>query len=125
MATKKRPLKRGRTTRSNVSRKTKVTKRRKEKPTLKEGLARAKQLEALDAGKPTFQIPRQAFADHSLRNENFPETHIREISVNLDDPDHWLVLTWSGPNADSQERGPFKTAPGAGLKGFNCDDDAT
>jgi hypothetical protein len=125
MEKKKRTFKRGRTTRSSVSRKTKLTKLRKAKPTLKERLARAKKLEALDAGKPTFQIPRQVFAAHSLRNENFPRTYIQEILVNLNDPHHWLTLTWTGPNADSQETGPFKTSPGAGLKGLNCDDDAT
>ncbi|HET9373602.1 MAG TPA: hypothetical protein VFO40_01415 [Chthoniobacterales bacterium] len=71
MEKKKRTFKRGRTTRSSVSRKTKLTKPRKAKPTLKERLARAKKLEAMDAGKPTFQIPRQVFAAHSLQNENF------------------------------------------------------
>jgi len=53
------------------------------------------------------------------------ETYIQEISVSLDDPDHWLTLTWTGPNADSQETGPFRTSPGAGLTGLNCDDEAT
>ena len=43
----------------------------------------------------------------------------------LDDPDHCLTLTWAGPNADSQETGPFRTSPGAGLRGLNCDDEAT
>jgi hypothetical protein len=60
-----------------------------------------------------------------MRNENFPDTYIEQISVSLDDPDHWLTLTWIGPNADSQETGPFRASPGAGLKGLNCDDEAT
>ena len=59
MPKKKRPLKRGKKTRSRVSRKTKPKKQRRAKPTLKDRIARAKKLEALDAGKPTFQaLPR-------------------------------------------------------------------
>jgi peptidoglycan hydrolase-like protein with peptidoglycan-binding domain len=213
--------------RSRVSRKTRTKKPRRAKPTLKERIARAKKLEALDAGKPTFQVlPRastvardnlrtapppvitgsvgrwekgarnlqadvetvqrlletaaqklqapdldpkgvdgkiarqsaksntiaaieafqkrsnisidgliepdgqtwqallQATGDiHPLPNDD--STYIKEISVSLDDPDHWLTLTWTGPNADSQETGPFRTSPGAGLRGLNCDDEAT
>jgi hypothetical protein len=225
MPKKKRPLKRGKT-HSRVSRKTKPKKPRRAKPTLKERIARAKKLERLDAGKPTFRVlPRaltvmpdnvsialppvisgsvgrwekgarnlqadvktvqrlletaaqklqapdldpkgvdgkiarqsaksntvaaiEAFQKRSnisidgliepggqtwqallqaaggttpLPND---ETYIKEISVRLDDPDHWLTLTWTGPNADSQETGPFRTSPGAGLRGLNCDDEAT
>lgn len=226
MPKKKRPLKRGKKTRSRVSRKTKPKKPSRAKPTLKDRIARAKKLEALDAGKPTFQVlPRaltvapvnvstapppvitgsvgrwekgarnlqadvktvqrlletaaqklqapdldpkgvdgkiarqsaksntvaaiEAFQKRSnisidgliepggqtwqallqaagpLQNDDFSQTYIREISVSLDDPDHWLTLTWTGPNADSQETGPFRTSPGAGLRGLNCDDGAT
>lgn len=123
MPKKRRQSKRTRTTRSRTSRKARPTK--PAKPTLKDRIARAKKLEALDAGKPTFKVPFQALAAHQLRNGNFPDTFIQEISVSLDDPDHWLTLTWTGPNADSQETGPFKTSPGAGLRGLNCDDEAT
>ena len=56
MPKKKRPLKRAKKTRSRVSRKTRPKKSRPAKPTLKERIARAKKLEALDAGKPTFQV---------------------------------------------------------------------
>jgi hypothetical protein len=125
MPKKKRLLKRGRRTRSSVVRKGRLTKRRWAKLTLKERLARAKKLEALDAGKPRFKIPRQTLTAHLYRNEDFADTYIREISVSLDDPDHWLTLTWTGPNADSQETGPFRASPGAGLRGLNCDDEAT
>ena len=62
---------------------------------------------------------------HPFRNDDFPQTYIQQISVRLDDPDHSLTLTWMGPKADSQETGPFRTSPGAGLKGLNCNDDAT
>jgi len=125
MPKKRRPLKSAKKTRSRVSRKAKPKKRPITKPTLKERMARAKKLEALDAGKPAFKVPLQALAAHPLRNDNFPDTYIQEISVSLDDPDHWLTLTWTGLNADSQQTGPFKTSPGAGLRGLNCDDEAT
>jgi peptidoglycan hydrolase-like protein with peptidoglycan-binding domain len=227
MPKKKRPVKRGKKTRSRVSRKTRPKKSRPAKLTLKERLARAKKLEALDAGKPTFQaLPRaltvardnvttapppvitgsvgrwekgalnllddvktvqrlletaaqklqapdldpkgvdgkiarqsaksntvaaiEAFQKRSNLSidgliepggqtwqallqaaggtpplPNDDSTYIKEISVSLDDPDHWLTLTWTGPNADSQETGPFRTSPGAGLRGLNCDDEAT
>ena len=73
----------------------------------------------LQAGSPV------ADPSHPFRNEDFPQTYIQQISVSLDDPDHSLTLTWTGPKADSQETGPFRTSPGAGLKGLNCDNDAT
>jgi len=225
MPRKKRPSKRSKAP-SKVSRKTKPKKKpRRAKQTLKDRIARAKKLEALDAGKPTFRVlsraltvapdnvptapppvitgsvgrwekgagnlpadvktvqrlletaaqklqapdldPKgvdgkiardsaksntvaaiEAFQKRSnisidgliepggqtwqallqaagpLQN-NDSQTYIKEISVSLDDPDHWLTLTWTGPNADSQETGPFRTSPGAGLKGLNCDDEAT
>lgn len=73
----------------------------------------------LQAGSPV------ADPSHPFRNDDFPQTYIQQISVSLDDPDHSLTLTWTGPKADNQETGPFRTSPGAGLKGLNCDDDAT
>jgi len=73
----------------------------------------------LQVGKPA------ADPSHPFRNDDFPQTFIQQISVSLDDPDHSLTLTWTGPEADSQETGPFRSSPGAGLKGLNCDDDAT
>jgi len=123
MPKKRRQLKRDRKTRSSVSRKAKPKKQAK--PTLKERIARAKKLEALDSGKPTFKVPLLTLTSHPLRNDDFPQTFIQEISVSLDDPDHSLTLTWTGPNADSQETGPFRTSPGAGLRGLNCDDEPT
>jgi L,D-transpeptidase catalytic domain len=132
MAKKKPQLKR-RSARATASGKGKRKKSEKAKPTLKQRLARARKLEALDAGKPAFKVSRekalasqpQALAAHPCRNDDFPQTYIQQISVSLDDPDHSLTLTWTGPNADSQETGPFRTSPGAGLSGLNCDDDAT
>jgi len=66
-----------------------------------------------------------ADSSHPFRNDDFPQTYIQQISVSLDDPDHSLTLTWTGPNADSQPKGPFRTSPGAGLKGLNCDNEST
>jgi len=66
-----------------------------------------------------------ADSSHPFRNDDFPQTYIQQISVSLDDPDHSLTLTWTGPKADSQETGPFRTSPGAGLKGLSCNDAAT
>ncbi len=126
MRRKKKQLKRHRTAKSIRSRKAKAKKSRRKKLTLKERIARATKLEALDAGKPISEIsPRITLASHQLRNTDFPQTYIQEISVSLDDPAHWLTLTWTGPNAGSQETGPFRTSPGAGLRGLNCDDEAT
>jgi hypothetical protein len=84
----------------------------------------------IEPGGPTWQALLQAGSpvtdpSHPFRNDDFPQTYIQQISVSLDDPDHSLTLTWTGPMADSQETGPFRTSPGAGLKGLNCDDDAT
>jgi len=133
MPMKKRRLKHGRRTRSSRTRKTTPKKRRRTKSTLKTLIARAKKLERLDAGKRVFQRSRtksqagvaRTLTDHSLRNDDFPQTYIQEISVSLDNPNHWLTLAWTGPKANLQETGPFKTSPGAGLKGFDCDDGAT
>src|SRR6266480_2294915 len=132
MKKKKTQLKR-RSARATGSGKTKRKKSAKAKPTLKQRLARARKLEALDAGKPAFKVSREralasqtlALASHPFRNDDFPQTYIQQISVRLDDPDHRLTLTWTGPSAASQKTGPFRTSPGAGLRGLNCDNDAT
>src|SRR5215472_16741894 len=104
--------KRDRGRRSSISRKASPKKRRGAKPTLKERLARAAKLEALDAGTPVkmsaaaaLASQPQAQASHPLRNDDFPDTYIQQISVSMDDPNHWLTLTWTGPNANSQETG--------------------
>src|SRR6266550_2452619 len=80
----------------------------------------------IEPGGQTWQALLQA-ADSSrpFWNDDFPQTYIQQISVSLDDPDHSLTLTWTGSNAASQKTGPFRTSPGAGLRGLNCDNDAT
>ena len=92
-------------------------------------VTKAKAIETLDAAplretKPTA-VRSRAMASQPLRNSDFPRTYIKEISISLDDPDHWMTLVWTGPDAANQETGPFRTSPGAGMKGLNCDDPAT
>src|SRR5438093_10682397 len=77
---------------------------------MKERMAEAKKLEALDSGKVKAHKPKSAKAgkiplklSHPQRNDDFPNTYIQQISVVLDDPDHPMTLTWTGPNADAQE----------------------
>ena len=106
-------------------------------PSLGERIAEAKKLEALDRPKASGAAAKEtkksakglalapASAAHPLRNSDFPETYIQQISVKLDDPDHPVTLTWTGPQAAGQDAGPFRSSPGAGLKGLNCDDTAT
>src|SRR5438876_10740225 len=101
MAKKKPQLKRRRA-RATGSGKAKRKKSAQTKPTLKQRLARARKLEALDAGKPAFKVSRerartfqqQALASHPFRNDDFPQTYIKQFSVNLDDPVHSLTLIW-------------------------------
>jgi hypothetical protein len=105
-------------------------------PSLRERIAEAKKLEAMDRKASSADVPEaksktkelalaEISAAHLLRNADFPETYIKEISVKLDDPDHPVTLTWTGPQAAAQDSGPFRSSPGAGLKGLNCDDTAT
>ena len=94
-------------------------------------LARGKALEKLDAQTPTKTKPgaktalTAATAAKPLRNADFPNTYISQIHVSLNDPQHAMTLTWTGPQAGTQETGPFHTSPGAGVTGTNCDDPAT
>lgn len=73
------------------------------------------------ATPPAKSVDAKASSDHPLRNSGFPGTYIKEIVVSLDDPDHWVTLKWTGPKAGDQETGPFRSSPGAGNKGVNCD----
>jgi hypothetical protein len=103
-------------------------------PSMRERIAEAKKLEAVDRKASGAAVQKskskepalaEVSAAHPLRNSDFPTTYIKQISVKLDDPDHAVALTWTGPQAASQESGPFRSSPGAGLKGLNCDDTAT
>lgn len=96
-------------------------------------IAKAKALEKLDAKaaakpKPKAGAPAAratATAAGPQRNADFPNTYISQIHVSLNDPDHPMTLMWTGPNAAAQETGPFRTSPGAGVTGVNCDITAT
>jgi hypothetical protein len=80
-------------------------------PSLRERIAEAKKLEALDRAKapspsvkktkPSAAQPAAAVESPAppLRNSDFPNTYIKEISVRLDDPDHSVTLTWTGSQA--------------------------
>lgn len=109
-----------------VKKKTQKTQKTPDAP----ALTSAKALEALDAaepktGKATPAKSASRAAAQPLRNADFPRTYIKSIHVSLNDPDHWMTLTWTGPQAAQQEKGPFRTSPGAGAKGLNCDNTAT
>lgn len=105
------------------------------KGTLPARIAAAKKAEALDRPKAepktgklkSAQTPLLAAARTSAaqRNSDFPNTYIQTISVRLEDPNHPVTLTWTGPNASAQVTGPFRSSPGAGLRGLNCDNVAT
>ena len=104
--------------------------------TLQQRLAAAKRTEALDRpkaapkeGKKKAQraslLASAAPVAASQRNSDFPNTYIQTITVRLEDPNHPVTLTWTGSNAGAQETGPFRSSPGAGLRGLNCNDTAT
>ena len=95
-------------------------------------IAAGKRIEALDRpkaeSKSTRKSPgtarlaqRAATPSHPQRNSDFPNTYIQTISVRLEDPNHPVTLTWTGPKASAQETGPFRSSPGAGVRGVNCD----
>ena len=101
---------------------------------LQQRMAAAKKIEALDRPKAASKrkspaaVPlaaAAATASHPQRNSDFPNTYIQTISVRLEDPNHPVTLTWTGPNASAQQTGPFRSSPGAGLRGLNCDIVAT
>jgi hypothetical protein len=62
--------------------------------------------------------------DTSLRNSDFPRTYISKIHVDLTSPNHWVTLTWTGPNARLQPTTQYHSSPGRGLGYNNCDDPA-
>ncbi len=79
----------------------------------------------LSAGRPASEMvldAAQGSADMTLRNEDFPETYISTIKVDLTSPNHWVQLTWTGPNSGSQESGPFHSSPGGGRDDNDCND---
>src|SRR5947208_15960622 len=75
MAKKKRQSK-SRAARSMRSRKSKRKKSAKPKLTLKQRLARARKLEALDAGKPVFQVSRKRALESQPQTRGTPSAVI-------------------------------------------------
>jgi hypothetical protein len=97
---------------------------------LQDRLAVAKKIEASNRPKAEVKVANRKApgADKTARpqrNGDFPNTYIQAISVRLEDPDHPVTLAWTGPHASAQETGPFRSSPGAGLRGLNCDNTAT
>ncbi len=62
--------------------------------------------------------------DLSLRGDGFPSTFIKTVHVDLTSPNHWVQLTWTGPLAEEQETGPFRSSPGTGFGVNDCNDPA-
>ncbi len=58
----------------------------------------------------------------SQRNSDFPSTHIGCIHLDLTSPSQYVRLTWVGPEALSQEAGPFRSSTGAGWGTNDCND---
>ena len=62
--------------------------------------------------------------DTSLRDADFPRTYIKTIHVDLTSPNHWVTLTWTGPNARLHPPTNYHSSPGRGLGNNDCDDPA-
>ena len=63
-------------------------------------------------GEPVDKFPR--------RHPGFPTTYIDHVEVSVTSPDHWVHISWSGPEAKSCETGPFRSSPGAGRGNNDC-----
>lgn len=57
-----------------------------------------------------------------MRNPGFPETHIDSIFIDLTDPQHEIRIVWAGPDANQGPVGPWRSNPGRGKVGFDCND---
>lgn len=64
-----------------------------------------------------FETAEDGWADLSLRVDDYPETYISSIHVDLTSPEHGVRLKWSGPDAAGQDSGPFHSSPGVGMGG--------
>ena len=60
--------------------------------------------------------------DLGMRNPDFPNTYIETIHLDLASPDHAVRLVWCGPLAKGAPVGPWRSCPGRGKPGVNCDD---
>ncbi len=72
---------------------------------------------------PQIQLYASRICDRpSTQFPDFPDTYISQIDLDLTSPNHYVTLTWTGPNASSGDTGPFHSSPGAGLCSLDCDD---
>jgi len=60
--------------------------------------------------------------DTAFRNPDFPRTHIALITLDVTSPHHQIRLYWSGSLAAKAPHGPWRSCPGRGKNGANCDD---
>ena len=60
--------------------------------------------------------------DLAMRNPDFPHTYIRAVQVDVTSPFHYVRLVWTGPLAEQGPTGPYRSSPGAGDGGNNCND---
>jgi len=60
--------------------------------------------------------------DTAFRNPDFPRTHIALITLDVTSPHHQIRLYWSRPLAAKAPHGPWRSCPGRGKNGANCDD---
>ncbi len=71
-----------------------------------------------------FAIADRDASGLGLRNPNYPGVYISKIHLDLTGPSHLVTLTWSGPKAESCDRGPFPSSPGKGTGTNDCNDAA-
>ena len=63
--------------------------------------------------------------DLAMRNPDFPRTYISQIHLDLTSPAHRIQLVWAGPDAAKAPIGPWRSCPGRGKPGVDCNDQAT
>lgn len=63
--------------------------------------------------------------DLLMRNPDFPSTYIESIHLDLASPQHAIRVVWTGPLAAKGPVGPWRSCPGRGKPGVNCDDAET
>jgi hypothetical protein len=58
----------------------------------------------------------------SRRNKDFPITHIGRIHLDVTSPKQNVDLTWVGPEASTQDTGPFPSSVGRGWGANDCNE---
>ena len=57
-----------------------------------------------------------------MRNPDFPNTYIDAVYLNVTSPDHWLRVSWTGPQATLGPVGPWHANNGRGKSFMDCND---